>query len=186
MSYLPSLPNASLMDVFNAYPDLASPLHAFAHALMRGPSPFSAAEREVIAAYVSGLNGCEFCLSSHAAAAEYLGVPAKTVHSLLLLQDADLTVMSPKLGPVLNYVRTLTRVPAQLTPAQVEAVYQAGWDETALCHAALVCGFFNLMNRWVEGLGIKADGETAQMAARFLHTHGYEGLIKMLERGSKP
>lgn len=62
MTFLPSLPdNARLLDVFRAYPDTAFPLLDYHEALMRGPSPLSIAERELIAAYVSGLNACDYC-----------------------------------------------------------------------------------------------------------------------------
>ena len=70
MAYLPSLPaDAVLLDVFRAYPDTARPLMDYHQALLRGPSPLSVAERELIAAYVSGLNACGYCHGVHSAAA---------------------------------------------------------------------------------------------------------------------
>lgn len=55
MPYLPSLPSdAPLLDVFRAYPDTSSLLLDYRQALLRGPFPFTEAERELIAAYVSG------------------------------------------------------------------------------------------------------------------------------------
>lgn len=61
MSHLPSLPeDATLLDVFRAYPDTARPLLDYHETLMRGPSPLTIAERELVAAYVSGLNGCGY------------------------------------------------------------------------------------------------------------------------------
>jgi hypothetical protein len=58
MSYLPSLPHdATLLAVLRAYPASAGPLLDYHEAVLRGPSPLSVAERELIAAYVSGLNG---------------------------------------------------------------------------------------------------------------------------------
>lgn len=35
--------------------------------LLRAPNPLSPGERELIAAYVSGLNECDFCCRSHSA-----------------------------------------------------------------------------------------------------------------------
>ena len=49
--------------------ETAGPLNALAEALLRGPSPLSAAEREIIVAHVSRLNQCAFCFKSHAATA---------------------------------------------------------------------------------------------------------------------
>ena len=62
MTYLPSLPpGAVLMDVFRARPEIYRPLLDFHQALLRGPSPLSVADRELIAAYVSGPNTCGYC-----------------------------------------------------------------------------------------------------------------------------
>jgi alkylhydroperoxidase family enzyme len=37
--------------------------------LLRGPSSLARGERELIAAYVSALNDCQYCWSSHSACA---------------------------------------------------------------------------------------------------------------------
>src|SRR5690606_9522174 len=55
-------------------PETAAPLGALADALLHAPGTLTPGERELIAAYVSALNACEFCHSSHAAiAACHLG-----------------------------------------------------------------------------------------------------------------
>jgi alkylhydroperoxidase family enzyme len=60
MSWLKSLPsNSRLFEVFQAFPETARPLIEYHEALMRGLSPFTVG-RELIAAYVSGLNSCGF------------------------------------------------------------------------------------------------------------------------------
>jgi alkylhydroperoxidase family enzyme len=41
-------------------PDRTDPLSQFTHAVMRGPSPFSPGERELIAAFTSQKNQCLF------------------------------------------------------------------------------------------------------------------------------
>lgn len=178
MSFLKSIPDATLVDVFRKYPDLAKPLHEFAHRLLRGPSPFTEGERELLAAYVSSLNGCEFCRASHTAVAGRFGVPEEMVGQLV--KDVESASIPERLKPVFRYVRKLTEAPARVGQTDAEAVYQAGWDETALTHAALVCAFFNFMNRWVDGLGIKADPNVIQMAADWLHQKGYTAILDLL------
>jgi hypothetical protein len=50
MPYLKSLdPDAGLLDVFRTYPGVARPLLEFHEAVLRGPSPFTVAERELLA-----------------------------------------------------------------------------------------------------------------------------------------
>ncbi len=180
MSFIPSMPNTSLLDVFKVYPELAAPLHEFAEVLMRGPSPFSAGERELLAAYVSSRNACGFCRGSHTAVAERFGMPAGVIDDLD--RDIDSAGVPDRLKPVLRYVRKLNDAPSQVSRADAEAVYAAGWDETALCHAVLVCAHFNLMNRWVEGLGIETDPAVVRMAGEHLHKKGYRGVLEVIGR----
>ncbi|WP_447973830.1 carboxymuconolactone decarboxylase family protein [Nitrospira sp. Kam-Ns4a] len=179
MSFLRSMPDASLIDVFRAYPEFARPLHEFAQRLMRGPSPFSEGERELLAAYVSRLNHCAFCEASHAAVATRYGYDGALIEQLA--EDPERAAVPERFKPVLRYVRKLTLAPAQVDRAEAEAVYQAGWDETALTHAALVCAYFNFMNRWVDGLGIEASPTMVKTAAEMLHKKGYGAVIELLD-----
>lgn len=180
MSHLPSAPDMTLMDQFRAHPEIAAPLHRFAEAVMRGPSPFSAAERELIAAHVSALNRCDFCRAAHAGAAVRLGLGQEVLDALP--DGAGAAPVPERMRPVLAYAEKLTRAPASVGKGDVEAMLGAGWDETAVTHAALVAGFFALMNRWVEGLGIEADPDVAKMAAEMLAGRGYAGIAGMVER----
>ena len=52
-------------------PEIMRPLSGLMEVLMRGENSLSRGERELIAAYVSHLNDCHFCTSSHGATAEY-------------------------------------------------------------------------------------------------------------------
>ncbi len=176
MTYLPSQPNATLIDAFKADPDIAEPLHQFAQALMRGPSPFTPGERELIAIRVSQANGCAYCRESHTAAARELGI----ADSLLEAVTRAAPEVPDKLAPVLAYVDRLNRAPESVSQADVDAILAAGWDESAVRHAAIVCGFFNLMNRWVAGLGIESDPRTVALAGRMLAGEGYAAVSKLL------
>ena len=60
-------------------PETGKPLYDLAQVLLRGPSPLSEAERELIAAHVSHRNDCMFCRNSHAAAARCLYGEEKNV-----------------------------------------------------------------------------------------------------------
>lgn len=180
MSYLPSLPdNAVLGDLFAAYPDTARHLMAYHQQLLRGPSPFTQAERELIAAYVSGLNSCRYCHGVHTSTAEAMGVPEGLLGELLT--DMDSADITDKLRPVLRYVEKLTLTPSRMTQADAQAVFDAGWDERALHDAVSVCAMFNFMNRLVEGLGITAGPDYFQEAAQRLSTQGYKATAHVPE-----
>lgn len=181
MAFLRGIPeNAVLLDVFRKYPATARPLIEWHEILMRGESPLTAGERELIAAYVSGLNACAYCHGVHTVTAETFGIEEGTLEALL--EDVDTAPVDGKMKPLLHYVRKLTRLPAKLTSKDADAVYAAGWDDHALHDAISVCGLFNLMNRLVEGIGITAGEDYFKVSGKRLHQGGYSGLLKLLDQ----
>jgi len=178
MTFLPSLPNASLMQIFQAYPDLSKSIHEFANTLMRGDSPFTAGERELIAAFVSAQNGCEYCRDSHTGVAVKFGFSEQLVEDLY--SDIESANVAQTMKPVLRYVQKLTVAPNDVNQADVDAILSMGWDEQAVVHANLVCAFFNLMNRWVEGLGVESNPQAVRQASHHLYQNGYQGIVKMV------
>ena len=184
MSYVPSLPNkATLLDVFKANPEISIELIEFHEALLRGSSPFSEAERELIAAYVSGLNECRYCRAVHTATVERLGAAKGLVDQLI--DDIDTAPVEQRMKPVLRYAKKLTMQPTCVTQADADAVFAAGWDESALYHAVFVIALFNLMNRLVEGLGIELDPAYAESAGDGLANRGYAPLIHMIKSAAR-
>jgi uncharacterized peroxidase-related enzyme len=158
MARFPSLPDRPVLgDVLKRFPEGVVPLLEYHDVLLRGPSPLTVAERELIAAYVSGLNACSYCEGAHREIAAVHGSdPAVFTR---LLADPAAAGVAPALLPVLAFVRKLTETPSRMTDADAAAVYAAGWNEEALFHAIAVCAIFNFMNRIVEGCGVKTDDE---------------------------
>ena len=84
MTFFPSLSaNAGLAEIQAPYRDIWLLWGKFSQALMRGPGPLSIAERELVAAYVSDLNDCEYCFKDHAMAAEAFGIDADVFNNLM-------------------------------------------------------------------------------------------------------
>jgi uncharacterized peroxidase-related enzyme len=179
MSYLRSLkPDPGLLQIFQAFPEVARPLIEYHEVLLRGESPFSAAERELIAAYVSGLNHCNYCYAVHSETAVALGIGADTVAHML--SDSRDERVDPRLGPVLAYARKLTLSPEKITSGDVDPIFAAGWNDRAVHDAAAICGLFNLMNRLVNGLGLDAPESYIKLAAQRLAAGGYARLLEFL------
>lgn len=63
----PELPG--IVSLFDFDHEVAGPLSDLAQVLLRRPSSLSIGERELIAAFVSKLNGTIFCYGSHSEAA---------------------------------------------------------------------------------------------------------------------
>lgn len=167
-----------LLDVLRAYPGTAGPLLDYHEALMRGPSPLTVAERELVAAYVSGLNSCDYCYGIHSATAQRFGVDDKTLTAMP--EGLDTAGIDDRMRPLLRYVGKLTSSPGRVSPADAVVVLDAGWDEQALHDAVSVCALFNFMNRFVNGLGISADAHYSALSGERLADGGYAGLKKLM------
>jgi uncharacterized peroxidase-related enzyme len=183
MSYLRSLkPDAGLLQIFQAFPEVARPLLEYHEGLLRGESPFSAAERELIAAYVSALNNCDYCHAVHSQTAFALGIGAETIASISSnpqYPDVDL-----RLRPVLAFVHKLTLSPGNITAADVDPIFAADWNDRAVHDATAICALFNLMNRLVNGLSVEAPESYTKLAAQRLASGGYAQLLDFLPNES--
>jgi uncharacterized peroxidase-related enzyme len=175
MALFPSLPAEShLSDVFLKFPDNAGPLMIYLEGILRAEGEFSIGVRELIAAYVSGLNACRFCYGSHRVYSEIFGVPRGLVDALLA--DIDSAPVEERLKPVFAYVKKLNALPAHLVQADADAVFAAGWSEAALYEAVQISAAFNLMNRIVEGVGVTFDydsNDAMRHALRNRRDHSY-------------
>ncbi len=174
MAFVDSVTNAeeSVAAVMGRFPEMALPLIELTEVVMRsGACAFSAAERELIAAYTSGLNACTYCHDTHRAAAQAFGVDAALLGALL--DDLEAAPVAPRLRPVLRFVHKLTRAPSRVSAADAQAVFAAGWDERDFHYAVTICALFNFYNRIIEGNGVKNTAEFRHRAGTGLAQNGY-------------
>ena len=149
------------------------------------PSPLTVGERELIAAYVSGLNACAYCHGAHQIIAEVHGIDPATLEGLV--NDPAGSGVEARLLPILAYVRKLTQTPSRMVDADATDVFEAGWSEEALFHAISICALFNFMNRIVEGCGVRTDERVqAEQRARHARTQGRTGHLRELRTAHRP
>lgn len=132
-------------------PETGKPLYDLAQVLLRGESPLSEAERELIAAYVSHRNDCMFCMSSHAAAARCLyGDEKITVDEVL--NDMQQSNVSDKLKALLHIAGKVQLLGKEVTPADIEAAKSLGANDREIHDTVLIAATFCMFNRYVDGL----------------------------------
>lgn len=136
------------------------------HELMFQQAPLSAALRELIAAYTSALNDCEFCRKAHAAVAAHLYGNRSLVEGVL--EDPETSLLHEDEKALLRFVRQLTLKPGAITQYDIEALKVAGWTEPAIYYAINACALFNYYNRFVLGNGVRlvTDEAFTRLGAR--------------------
>ena len=141
------------------------------HEAMRGPSAWSIGDRELMAAFVSKVNECRFCVAAHSATSSlWYGDQAKVAATLANLETAPI---DEPLRATLRMVGKLTREHS-IDPDDIRAVLAEGVSRQQIEDALAVCLAFNITDRLADAFDFTVASPAAMNAgARHLLTHGY-------------
>lgn len=140
-------------------PEAGHHLASLSHTLMHKPGPLSAGLRELIAAYTSSLNNCEFCMKAHAAVASKLLGDESLVWSVI--DNFETSPLAEKEKALLRFVQKITLAPASIAAVDTLALNQAGWDDASIFYAISACALFNFYNRWISASGVHPVSDEA-------------------------
>ncbi|MGN6683633.1 MAG: carboxymuconolactone decarboxylase family protein [Devosia sp.] len=163
------LPHAARVAFYHR--DFLGVLGEWTQATMRGPSPWSVGERELMAALVAKWNSCAFCVGAHRATSAR-GLSQATVDAAL----ADYHTAPLPLGLIatLSFLEKLTRTPDDVTAADAALVLQAGVTPEALTDAVAVATLFAVVTRHADALQFALPSEAEfDKAATMLLKRGY-------------
>ena len=148
------LPNEypGIRSLFVYRPETAAPLCHLAQVLLHDPHPtLSAGERELIASYVSNLNMCRFCTSSHSAIAKHqLGSDLALVKEVL--NNAETAAISDKLKALLKIAAKVQSGGKNVQSDDIETARNAGATDIEIHDTVLIAAAFCMFNRYVDGL----------------------------------
>jgi uncharacterized peroxidase-related enzyme len=145
-------------------PETAGPLSDLAEVLLRGPSTLTRGERELIGAYVSELNSCEYCSRSHGAcAAAQLPDGMEVVEQVRA--DASTAPVSAKLKALLAIASALQQSGRNVTTELVAGAQAAGATDLEIHDTVLIAAFFCMVNRYVDGLRTVVPDDPASYVA---------------------
>jgi AhpD family alkylhydroperoxidase len=137
---------------------IGASLGAWTQAAMRGPSAWSIAEREIMAAMAAQWNGCAFCTEMlGAAAARHIGSVAVDA----LLSDYHSAPISDGLKATLEFLEIMTLRPRRMTEDHVNAVIDSGISMESLIDAIEVGVVLKLISRYASALDFTAPTATA-------------------------
>jgi uncharacterized peroxidase-related enzyme len=144
---------------------------ALTHEAMRGPSAWSVAERELMAAYVSSVNDCKFCVGAHTATAS-LATGNETLVTAALA-DLDSAPIGEGLRFTLRMLGKLTRE-GDLSDEDARAVLEIGVSHQQVEDALAICYAFNVTNRLANAFGFEVlSPDGFQAGAKYLLRRGY-------------
>lgn len=143
----------------------------FTHEAMRGDSPWSVADRELMAAFVSQVNGTAFCTAAHTATAERAYQDDGKVRAVLA--DVESAPIDNGLRATLRMLGKLTRE-GSVSAGDMREVLSAGVTRQQIEDALAVCAAFNTTDRLADAFGFEMlSPEGFESGAAYLLKRGY-------------
>src|SRR6202451_1524207 len=137
-------------------PETAKPLNALAEVLLRAPNSLSAADREIIATYVSSQNDCYFCQHAHGAVAAYrLDGNESLVNDVKL--NFESAAVSDKLKALLAIAGKEQQGGKRVTTDDIARARKQGATDKEIHDTVLIAAAFCMYNRYVDGLATWAS-----------------------------
>jgi uncharacterized peroxidase-related enzyme len=138
---------------------------------MRGPSAWSVADRELMAAYVSTVNGSAFCVGAHTATASQAYQDGPRVAAVLA--DLESARIEEPLRATLRMLGKLT-ADGKLTAGDMRRVLAAGVSRQQVEDALAVCAAFNTTGRLADAFGFQVlTPKGFEAGAKYLLKRGY-------------
>lgn len=116
---------------------------------------------EVVASYVSMINGCAYSLAHHWANARRLvrdEARSDAMGAALAARAPEREFAGKELA-LLGYAAKLTAEVGRMEMSDIDALRAAGCDDGEILEVNQVCAYFNYSNRLLNGLGVTTEGD---------------------------
>ena len=117
--------------------------------------------QETLSTYVSILNDCAYSLTNHWANARHLigdDVRAAEIETALSARRPQDAFEGRELA-MLQYAEKLTCSPGNMEKVDVDRLKEAGLGDGEILEANQIVGYFNYVNRCINGLGVTTEGD---------------------------
>lgn len=146
--------------------------------LLKGPHVLPIEFRELIAAYVSKTNNCNFCYNSHKAIALATTEGSQQLIEEVLSENYD--NLSPKHYYLLQIAKNLALNVQGVTPEIVQTAKEFEATDEEILRTVQIAAAFCMYNRYVDGLGtVPGTSEYYKEAGEAIATNGYMAKVVM-------
>lgn len=162
-------------------PETARPLNALVDALLQTSEGISAGERELIATFVSALNDCYYCQTTHGSvAAAHLSGNEELV--LQVKQDYKNAPISEKMKALLAIAEMVQKGGKNVTAEAVAKARKEGATDVEIHDTVLIAAAFCMFNRYVDGLDTwtHRDADAFRQRGQQVAKEGYFGANKQI------
>jgi uncharacterized peroxidase-related enzyme len=151
-----------IRSLFMYSPATATPLNDLVQTLLHDPSAstLTPGERELIAAYTSGLNQCKYCANTHGAIAKHqLGGNEKIVQDVM--NDPSKAGVSDKMKALFKIAAKVQQDGKKVSADDIALAREQGATDKEIHDTVLITAAFCMYNRYVDGLATWAPDDAS-------------------------
>jgi uncharacterized peroxidase-related enzyme len=145
-----------ILQCFATHPPLLEHMMGFAKSMLFVDGALDRRHKEMIAAFVSSANQCDYCTDSHALFFRMQGGTTDTLNAVLAC-DLQSSAITPEQRILLQFVKKVTEASQAITPEDIDTMRAAGWSDLQIAEAIHMAALFACFNRVVNAFGLPSQ-----------------------------
>ena len=146
----------AILQCFATHPALLTHMMDLAKTMLFVDGALGRQHKEMIATFVSAMNGCAYCTDSHAYSFRTNGGSAWALNALLA-GSVEAAALAVEEGALLRFVKKITEDSQAIEPGDIEEMRLAGWSDEQIAEAIHVTALFACFNRVVNAFGLPSQ-----------------------------
>ena len=145
-----------ILQCFATHPPLLEHMIGLAKDMLFVDGALGRQNKEMISAFVSASNRCDYCSDSHAYSFRAQGGARDTIQAVLAC-DLSSDAITPKQRTLLQFAKKITDDSQALKSEDMNAMRAAGWTDLQIAEAIHVTALFATFNRVVNAFGLPSQ-----------------------------
>jgi uncharacterized peroxidase-related enzyme len=159
-----------ILQCFATHPPLLEHMMALAQSMLFADGALDRKHKEMLAAFVSSSNRCAYCVDSHAFFFRVHGGSQEALDAVMAC-DIESTAITPAQRTLLRFAQKVTEDSQSVTPADIETMHNAGWNDLQIAETIHITALFAGFNRVVNAFGLPSQ-ELLKLFAEGEESHG--------------
>ena len=145
-----------ILRCFATHPPLLDHMMGLAREMLFVDGALGRQNKEIIAAFVSASNRCDYCADSHAYSFRMRGGTRDATVAVLAC-DPESNAVTPQQRALLLFANKVTNNSEAVTPEDIDAMRDVGFDDLQIAEAIHVTAMFAAFNRVVNAFGLPSQ-----------------------------
>ena len=150
----PQIPG--ILQCFATHPPLLEHMMGLAQSMLFIDGALDRRHKEMLSAFVSAQNSCSYCADSHGFFFRVQGGSPEALDAVMAC-DLDSSAITVEQRALLGFARKVTEDSRNITPADIETLRSARWNDLQIAETIHVIALFACFNRIANAFGLPSQ-----------------------------